>query len=448
MPRKTSRHPGDAEPARCSHHMKTIAMLLAFLVSPVLVRAGDFHLTPAGAGNKDGTSWQDAFDQKALGSVVNERMQPGDRLLLAGGIYANAALVISKGGSQGLPKTIAGVDRGEGLPVFSGTWSVESPTKGATAVNIEPGVSHVVVEGLRIKGCVFGVRAPAVNAGTPRSHLVFNDVDIEQCRHGFYLADCDDLQLNGCDLKRYSKHAFRFDQGCDRVTVRQCTADCSEGDAEWEKKTELFPFGFTINDGGAPNTAFVFEDCLSRNNVMPLQKTKYKNGDGFVVEGNTSDVAFVRCRSIRNQDGGFDLKVRDVQLTGCVAIGNSRNYRIWTTGTLTNCFSGWAKTGLWCNGGPVSASRCTFHELKDSAVLSDDRATLPVTLSDCIISSTGKPSRKSGRGEVAINATVVADSAKPESDPKYVHPDPAWDGLGGAMDSRAYPDKGYRRVER
>jgi len=35
-------------------------------------------------------------------------------------------------------------------------------------------------------------------------------------------------------------------------------------------------------------------------------------------------------------------------------------------------------------------------------------------------------------------------SALSRMHPKYVHPDPPWAGLGDAMDSRAYPEKGYR----
>ena len=39
---------------------------------------------------------------------------------------------------------------------------------------------------------------------------------------------------------------------------------------------------------------------------------------------------------------------------------------------------------------------------------------------------------------------LVAAATQPQRDPKYVAIDPAWDGLGHAMDSRAYPGKGYR----
>ncbi len=425
--------------------MNILARFIAFPVLASLASAVDFHMTPGGSGKKDGTSWEDALDQAALGNTFNATMKPGDRLLLGSGIYKDAALAITAGGREGQTKALVGVDRGAGLPVFAAEWSIDRPDKGRTAIRIGPGVSHVTIQHLRIQGYSFAIHAPAVKDSAARSHLTFEDVDIEQFRYGFYLADCDDLQLTDCDLKRYSKHGFRFDQGCDRVTLRHCTADCSEGDAEWETKTELLPFGFSINDGGAPNTAFVFEDCVARNNMKSNQKNRYKNGDGFVVEGNTSDVAFVRCRSIRNQDGGFDLKVRDVRLNDCVAVGNKRGFRVWHTGTLTNCFAGWNESGLWCNGGPVAASHCTFHAARSSTVMTDDKATMPITLTDCLISILPDlaKSRPAG-GKVVLEGTVVTGPGYSEKDPAYPHPDPLWDGVGDAMDSRAFPDKGYR----
>jgi len=419
-----------------------LACALSLLVgSPAQAR--DLYLTPDGAGKQDGSSWSDAFAGKSLSSAVNDRLQPGDHLFIGGGIYRDAELNITKGGAPGQLKTITGVDRGQGLPVFTSNWSVNDPTRGKIAIEFGPGVTHVVLGGLRLKGYQVGVNARATKGKPARSHLVFNDVDMEHLRHGFYLSDCDDLQLTDCDLKRYSKHGFRFDQGCDRVRLTRCTADCSEGDAEWEKQTELFPFGFTVNDGGAPNTAFVFTDCLARNNLMPLQTNKYKNGDGFVVEGNTTDVQFIRCRALRNQDGGFDLKVRDVRLTDCVSSGNSRAYRIWSTGTLENCFAGWGNSGLWNNGGPVTATRCTFHALKGAAILTDDSATQPTTLKDCLISDSPKPQGQTAQGKIILTDTVIAAPANPARDPRYERPDSAWDGLGSAMDSRTYPNQGY-----
>lgn len=406
------------------------------------VMAADFHATPEGAGRKDGADWANALPQTALAATLNDKMQPGDRLLIGGGTYQDASLEIQTGGAPGKPKTITGVDRGSGLPIFSGTWKVDAPTNGATALHLGAGVSHLVVEHLRIHGYTMGVLAPPVKSGERRD-LTFRDVDIDHMRHGYYLSDCDDLRLVDCDLKRYSKHGFRLDRGCDRVAVERCTADCSEGDAEWEKKTELFPFGFCVNDGGAPNTSLTFTDCLARNNLMPLQKNHYKNGDGYVMEANTAGVSLVRCRSIHNQDGGFDLKVHDVKLESCVSIGNSRNYRIWSTATLTNCFSGFAGTGLWCNGGPLTVDHCTFHALKVAAVMTDDKATASVTLQDCLISAS-PATRKTGHGEIVLGNTIVADGGDAKKDPAFVRPDANWDGLGDAMNSRTYPALGYR----
>lgn len=367
-------------------------------------------------------------------------MRPGDRLLLGSGTYTAKALVLSKGGEAGRAKEIVGVDLGEGLPLFSGNWSIGLSAQGETAFRIEPGVSHVTLRGIRIRGYAFGVHAPKSPDGTSRSHLQFEDVKMEQLRHGFYLADCDDMQFRNCVLLRYSKHGFRFEQGCDRVTLQHCVADCSEGDPEWEKLTELFPFGYFLNDGRTPNTAFVFQDCVARNNLMPLQTTKYENGDGFVVEESASAVQLLRCRSIRNQDAGFDLKTKDVRLTDCVAIGNSRGFRVWFTGTLDNCFAGWGTSGLWNNGGPIRANRCTFHEMADAAVVTDDDATQEVLLVDCLVTGVGAAHLSTARGLVTLKGTVVTSPTEAQ----YRKPDKGWEGSDDAMDSLGYGDKGYR----
>lgn len=427
--------------------MKNLIPFLA-LVSTLLplqpTHAADYYLSQAGAGNKDGSSWENAFDQSALSTAFNETMKPGDRLLVAGGEYPNAKLTLETSGQAGAFKTIEGVDRGSGLPVFKSPWSVDAPNKGAVGIRLGYGLSYVSIKGLRLDGYMLGIEAKEAKTKEPRSHLTFDDVDMQHFRYGYYLSDCDDLTLLHCDLKRYSKHAFRFEQGCDRVTVRACTADCSEGDSVWETKTELFPYGFSVNDGGAPNTAFTFEDCLATNNVMPLQKKKYKNGDGFVVEGNSSDVTFRRCRSIRNQDGGYDLKVKDVRLNDCLAIGNYRGYRIWKNGSLENCFSGFGNTGLWNNGGPLAVSRSTFAELTGPAVITDDNSTAPVTLTHCLIANVKQAFRNRASGQVILDGTVVVNPEEAGESPDFVKPDPAWNGLGDAMNSQRFPDKGYR----
>lgn len=378
--------------------------------------AKDFFVSPAGAGTQDGSTAANAAGQRAAEDIFNDTLQAGDRLRFEPGEYTGLSLNLVKGGTKENPKTILGAAGA----VFSSSWKIEKPEKGATAITLAAGLSHVVFKDISIKGYCFAVRAnPAIEA--PRSGLVFDNVDMEQIRHGFYLSDCDDLTFTGCDMKRYSKHGFRFDQGCDRVRLSHCTANCSEGDPVWETKTEVFTFGFTLNDGGTPNTGFVFEDCLATNNIKSNQTNKYTNGDGFVAEGNSADVTYIRCHAVRNQDGGFDLKTNGVKLIDCIAIGHRRDFRLWRAATLENCFGGWSTTGFWGKGGPVTATNCLFAGERRGGVEMEDGSTAPLTLVHCLIAS--EPAQKDfkpviGKVEAGDMKIITIDEAK--KDPRYL----------------------------
>ena len=355
--------------------------LLAILLLHSGALAADLFVTPEGSGARDGSNVENAAPGGSISGLF-DTMAPGDRLLLAAGDYPGISLSLRSGGSPGKPKVLEGV-AGTRL---SSNWSIDKPEKGSTAITLAPGLSDVVLKNLSISRHCFAIRAnPSEEA--PRVRLIFENLSIEQVRHGFYLSDCDDLTLSGCVMKRYSKHGFRFDQGCDRVILRSCVADCSEGDPVWETKTEVFPFGFLVGDGGTPSTGFLFEDCIAKNHIKSNQTVKYTNGDGFVAEGNNSDLAFVRCRALRNQDGGFDIKVKDMKFTDCIATGHRRDFRIWRSATLKNCFAGWSQTGLWTKSGPVVAERCTFFGHRKSGVELEDKAPGPLALTNCLLAS-------------------------------------------------------------
>jgi hypothetical protein len=381
------------------------AVLLAMLAlagSESTVCAKDTFVLPSGAGSKNGESWENAADAAVMQGILDQ-LKPGDRLMMGGGEYRGLKLSLKASGTAEKPITIAGQDRGSGLPVLVSDWDVAKPEKGVTAIGIAPGVSHVTVRDLVVRGYQHGIRANLAAGESPRSGWRFENVDMDHIRHGFYLSGFKGLQIAGCDLKRYSKHGFRLDAACEDVRYERCTADCSEGDAKWEEQTELFPFGFNLNDSGAPNRNVVFDSCVARNNMMPLQKTKYKNGDGFVVEGNSENVTFRNCRSLRNQDGGYDLKVKDVVLENCVAMFNKRDFRIWSTGRLTNCFAGFGNEGVWTKGGPVVLERCTIAAA--GRAVSTEDAVEGVELNKCVLASllvTGGPpiSRLSGTRRV------------------------------------------------
>lgn len=409
--------------------LRRTAILLALAGS---LDAADFHVSPSGSGVADGSSPQNAVSGASASAVFNDRMGPGDRMLLAAGTYQDLCLTLVTGGADGQPKTIEGADGA----VMVSSWTIAKPAKGATAITLAAGLRHVALKNLSIQRYCIAIRADRAPEN-PRGHLVFENFSIERMRHGFYLSDCDDLTISGCRLKRYSKHGFRFEQGCDRVVLKACEANCSEGDPVWETQTEVFPFGFCVNDGGGPNTGFRFENCVARNHIKSNQTVKYTNGDGFVVEGNTRDVVFRGCRALRNQDGGFDLKVDDVKLDDCVATGQRRDYRLWRSGTLTNCFGGWSAASLWVKDGPVKASRCTFLDHRKSAVEAEEGAARPALIACLIVSNAPKATAGSFDGG---GTTILAKSAK---DLGIADSERAWDGVGDAMNSSTFTDKGY-----
>ena len=423
--------------------MKLILLTLVLCASNIL--ASDYYLSPDGAGNKDGSSQENAFAQSEVSSIVNQTLQPGDTLLICPGTYENFSLNISRGGEKNLPICIKGVGEGKGFPVLRGVWSADKPDKGSKLICIDHDVSYLEISDLLLDNFVFGIYASGAKEKALRTNLKLKNISLRNFRYGFYLSDCSQLLVEDCSFKRYTKHAFRLEQRCSNVTVKRCVADCTEGDQGWAKKTELFPFGFQVNKRGSGSTGIVFEDCLAQNNLMPLQKKHYKNGDGFVVEENVSDVSFFRCRAISNQDGGFDLKVPDLVMKDCVALRNSRNFRVWRNGVMENCIAVGGGTGIWNNGGPLLVKNSTIADVSGSAVQSDDKSKYPITLENCILSGFKYATRKTSRGPFEIKNCVVDKKDGEARDPEFVKRDPNWNGLGDAMNSRTYPDKGYHK---
>lgn len=396
-----------------------LALATSLGLPPLL--AADYHATPAGAGTRDGTTVGNAVAASGIVTFFNTKMKAGDRLLLGPGTYQGTSLSLTQGGTAASPKIIEGPADPATPALFSSSWSIEDPEAGATAVSFGAGVTGVSLKNLRIRGYCFALRASS-SPTSPRNALMFENIGIEQVRHGVYFYDCDSLQFTGVRMKRYSKHGFRFEYGCDQVVLRDCVADCSEGDPVWETKTEIFPFGYIVNKGGTPNTGFLFENCVAKNNIKSNQTVSYTNGDGFVIEGNSSDVTFRNCQAIRNQDGGFDLKVRDVKVIGCTAIGHRRDFRIWTTGILENCVAGWSGTAFWGEGGPVTATNCLFlGHTKYGAEMEADKADAPVTLVNSIISTTpGNTTFKPTVGTVVLQGTVTVPIDQLKTDPRYL----------------------------
>lgn len=338
------------------------------------------HVTPEGAGRRDGSDWANALPGAGL-EAAWEGLPPGGRCLLGSGEYRGLTLGIASGGAgPDRMKRLVGADTGRGAPVLLGTWKKEDKGKGAPCIRLSKGVSWVEIRGLTIRKHRDGI----YTSSSEGRHvgLRIADVAIEESRDALTLAGgapddapelgSHDIVVRNCRFMHYTKRALRIRGGCYDVRVVDCVADA--GGKEWF--VEAFPVGFNVmGEQGVPKGSAVtdhditFVNCTSRGNYHENGK-KYWNADGFCVERPCYGIRYYRCRAFDNTDGGWDDKSRDPLVVGCVAFRNKRNFRFWSRGEarLLNCIAGFAMKrggsggadGLWASGN-VRASRCTFH---------------------------------------------------------------------------------------
>ena len=418
--------------------------------------AGKIHyLTVAGAGALDGTNWANAFSASQLATVLNTTMANGETLFIGSGNYGNRTLSLTASGISGKPKSIIGVDTGDGLPVFDSTnWTRTNPDAGQySIISLGAGVSHWEISNLVLRNCQYAVRA---TTSTPdRTGLVFRGLDIQLVRHGFYLSDCDDMTIEDCAVTSYTKHAYRLDQGCDNVVFSNSLADLSAGDATWWDYSEPFPFGFIVNNSGVANTGILFLDCTANNNRRNNQNTGYWNGDGFVVEGNTVGADFIGCVAVNNEDGGYDIKPA-ATFTDCVSVRNYRGFRLWDTAkTMSNCVATYPFRRSDTNPAGTESGDCiwlqhsvatldyvtTYSNTTGAGVREEGTGTATVTNS--ILSCAGS-SGYFTLGSVTLGSGTATYRPGAGTDPSYVNPVSTWNGVGTHMDSQTYGlTKGY-----
>jgi hypothetical protein len=413
-----------------------------------------YYMTVSGAGTLDGSSWANALPASQLGTTLNTTMIGGDTLLLGSGNYGNRTIALNSSGTAGKPKSVTGVDTGTGIPIFnSNNWTRTNPGAGQYAViTLGTGASHWNVSNLALRNCQFAVRA---NGSSPaRTNLSFKDLDIQLVRHGFYLHDCDNMTIENCSITSYSKHAYRLEWGCDNVTFKNCLADLSAGDATWWDYSEALPYGFLVNNGGAANTMISFMQCSAYNNRLNNQTIDYWNGDGFVVEGNTSGVSFLDCVAVNNEDAGYDIKAA-ATFENCTAVRNHRGFRCWnTTKTLTNCVAAFpfsrsisSPNGyeggdyIWIENGTATLDYFSSYGNNGTVVRED--GTGNVTLTNSILAFSGASGGFTA-GSVTLGSGTVTYRPGSGTNPNFLNPVSTWDGTGTNMDNTTYGlTKGY-----
>ncbi len=422
--------------------LRLFAILLCLVLS---THAADFYATPSGAGNQNGSDWENAIADAQITSFINQSMQAGDRLFVGSGTFFSK-IDVNKSGEFGLPLIVEGVDTGDGLPEFVGTWSETDPgsSNGShSAVSLD-GVSDVSVKNLRIRHWMYGVHTGSgENVGITLENLFMREI-----REGIYLKNFHESKIINCEFIKYTKRGIRFDGDVNFVEVTGVFADHNDGDAVWPQE---WPFGFMIEEK-EENHDITFRNCVSQNNIQARDSGDYWNGDGFVAEKTAYHIRYINCQAYDNADGGWDDKSRAPVLENCIAFRNKRNFRFWNINgsddepaRMINCIGGYAvspggsgsQAGVWTSG-DVSIEHCTFHNNKSHALaLETGNDDYTVSVNNSILSADPDylPNYRSSR-LVSKESGVTLDMQNTESivmdenamDPQYNQDDANWNG--------------------
>jgi len=435
----------------------------------------DVYVMPKGAGDRDGSDWDNAM-AAADGGLQRawNAAGPGDTVYVGSGEYKNVSLDIGAGGPDHYrPVTLQGVDTGGGLPRFVSLWHRSDPASGLELIEVEEQVGYVRLADLRVtryRGAVelagrnVGVRIDNIDVTHSRDAFVFRGGATPDQPH----LGTEDVVMRDCRIVNYTKRGLRIRDGVSCVRVIRCSADAGGEDYY----SESFPMGFSVQGSDMPGVFdhdIVFTDCTARNNYQE-RRGKYWNADGFNAETQVYDITWVGCRSFDNTDGGWDVKARNPVLINCISLRNKRNFRFWSDGPvlLKNCLSGHAiKRGGTGNaiglnvmpGVHLRAEHCTLVNNRTGihVFTEADGGTKRslLELNNCIIAEKGNLARTESGAAVRLTDCVIYP--QPEelpggvkmkgcefADPELETPEAGWEGGSEAFNSAAFPDRGYR----
>ena len=300
-----------------------------------VVYMGTRYISPAGAGDKSGSSLDNAAPIGALDAQIVKAGAGGEVLLIAdAGTYNVAGTIgISHGGADGLPVTIRGVDHlGNTMAAqFNGTrpadWQA-GDVAGNELFKMGSGANHLVFQDIDVSNVGTAFRASADIADIAIQH-----VDVDNARRFFEdLASSGTASINGLTIRDvavtgFSREAIRLQYDTHGVLIENV-----RGDMAGEVGDDL-PEGIHL-DGTVHDV--VIRDTTMANVQSVGSGSTYLNGDGFATERGVYGVRFENTVATGNSDGGYDLKSTDTVLVGAVASENARNYRLWGDITMSN----------------------------------------------------------------------------------------------------------------
>ena len=296
---------------------------------------GTRYISPTGAGDKSGSSLDNAAPIGALDAQIVKAGAGGDVLLIAdAGTYNIAGTIpVSHGGADGMPVTIRGIDHlGNAMAAqFNGTRPVDwhaGDAAGNELFKLGSGANHLAFQDIDISNVGTAFRASADIAD-----ITIQQDDVHNVRRFFEdLASSGTASVTGLTIRDvtvtgFSREAIRLQYDTHDVVIENVHGDMAGGVGD------DLPEGVHL-DGS------VHDVLISNTTMANVQSvgsgSTYLNGDGFATERGVYDVQFENTAATGNSDGGYDLKSTDTVLIGAVASENGRNYRLWGDITMSD----------------------------------------------------------------------------------------------------------------
>jgi len=441
-------------------------LIIVFFLTFTIVWADNIYVNLVGAGNKDGSNWDNAiaFNEVENWQKVWDSMSAGDTLYIEGGDYPAQQLIInSNGRNKEEILRICGVPRGGKYPTFIGSWNKTDKEKGFSVFKIKKNSTWWVIENINIEKCKVGIE---VEGNSSFGQL--ENINMREMREGIIITGgaevmrpeigSHDIVIRNCRIENYVKRGFRFKDGCYNIVLENCFAN--SGGKEWA--TEPFQMGFSLQGGkeGVYDHDITFINCDARNNYWDAGEG-YWNADGFCAERNSYNITFIGCSAFDNTDGGWDLKTINPLLIGCISLRNKKNFRFWSNdpGTvMIRCLGAYAfkrggnseECGLWTTG-KVFAYKCSFVHNTYSIFFNDWHVTpekekeMKIQIEDCIVTLSDKQKDIITRVD-NINSIIWLSGSRKGENIGYSNPEKCREffDIGDAFDSIEFGSKkGY-----
>lgn len=196
----------------------------------------------------------------------------------------------------------------------------------------------------------------AVRVASPVDNLVVEDCGIEHVYR--FLEDTSSASTSPAVLSNFTLRrmvASNVDHGMTRIRYGSYNGRLEDLVAYGSADADLYCVGFQLDDQAHD---IIYTRCEAHGfKETGRSSGSYWNGDGFSDERGNRAIRYLSCVATDCTDGGFDLKSAGMYLQNCLARGNKRNYRLWSSGTLSGCRS---EDPKW-RGGTGGAAHFSFH---------------------------------------------------------------------------------------